>query len=326
MKRLILGSTVAALACMGTLQAQAWGDAFNYAAGTTIGNWNEFLRDWQSDGTQAVSENIRNYQHLTNTTDTTTSRDCCVDVVVNVNPAGQTLQFGGVIIRANDPGSGSFGSDLIHLKAQGGLSGFNRAWLYENSVTGSLSNTSAAMTSSTRARVRVLAIDSRVVGRIDHDMDGSWDVSLTKTVTLPVKMGPVGLCGYGGAIMDDFRHFNAVLLESTTSPAPNPGNTIELAMRGDANATYVAAISAGTGPIALGPTSGIPLSPDNFFFASLQGVFGNLVGVLDRNGDGTLKIAIPNVPGLAGISFYTAYVNAQPGITHISNDHQTTIQ
>lgn len=327
MRRLLVALVVIALvviASSAAVTAQSWSDAFNYPAGTIVGNWVEHLKDWQATGTAAMAQDIANYQHMTQPKQV--HRDCCVECVASYNTAAtSSLQFGGVIIRANNPGAGSFGSDLIHVKYQGSGGNFSIVYLYENNATGGLSAVNTSAGPSPSGRLRVLAIDNRVIAQVDTNQDGKWDAQVTKTVSLPVKSGPVGVCGYGGALVDTYRVFNAVLAAAVGSPAPNPGNTIQLVMRGSPRAPYIVGLSLGKGPIGLSPVVGIPLSYDPVLVASLSGAFLGFRGVLDVSGDGAFKIPIPKIPQLVGITFYTGFVNAQPGITHISNDHEVTI-
>lgn len=313
-------AVVVALGFGGNADAQVFTDTFTYPAGTQVGNWVEFLKDWQATGTQAESELISNYQYMTQPNSSV--QDGCAQCDVIYNTRTSSLQLVGVTLRTNNPGAGTLGADLLHCKFQGS-GGFNRLYLYENSVSGVLNNVSVATTRSSAGTVRMLAIDNRVVGQVDIDQNGSWDYTLTKIVSLPPKAGPFGVCGYGGGLVDNYKAFNGVILPSTTSPAPNPGNTIVLDLRGPVGGIFVAALSFGNSGIAL-PNGTVPLTPDPLFFLSASGAFPGLSGAFDGNGDATLGIPIPNSAALVGTTFYTAFVSGT-GITAFSNDHRTTI-
>lgn len=313
-------AVVVALGIGGNAHPQIYTDTFTYPAGTRVGNWVEFLRDWQALGTLAESQVITNYQYMTQPS--ISFKDGCAQCDVTYGPRSVVLQFAGVSLRTNDPGMWNYGADLVQVKFQGSL-GFNQLYLYENSESGSVSWVGVRTTRSQAGTVRLLAIDNRVVGQVDVDQNGSWDYTLTKTVSLPPRAGPIGVCGYAGSRVDNYKAFNGVILPSTTSPAPNPGNTIVLDLRGPSSGIWVAALSFGNSGIALANGT-VPLTPDPLFFLSASGAFPGLSGVFDGNGDATLGIPIPNSAALVGTTFYTAFVSGT-GITVFSNDHRTTI-
>jgi len=333
MNRVLLPLLVLGVLC-GMVQTQIWMDAFNYPPGPNLGTWKLDRGKWTCTGSMAKSEEIRQYQYLTQPGHL--YQDCAIECYVEYNPLStQALQFGGLTLRCNDPASFNFGGDLIVVKIQDNNSSgdFDSIWLYEHSTTGGLN--SSAKTSITptftKATVRLLAIDNRVIAQVDSTGDGLWDHVLTKTVTLAVKPGPVGLAGYGGALMDDFELFDAILMDDSASLPPEPGNEIKFVLRGFPNAPYQAATALSTPGIVLPDGRIVPLALDDIFKASatnvLPGLFKNFRGTLDGTGDGAVSIALPNIPGLKGITLFTAFVNYNGGvILNISNDHQVTIQ
>jgi len=327
MHRLLLAS-VTVLLIAGALGAQVWTDDFSYQPGTQVGSWVEHLKDWTATGTQAQAQPVTNYGHMTQPK--LTFQDCVADVEVEYNSQNGGLQFAGVILRANGPSQGSFGYDLLLIKAQGS-SNFNRAYLYEHSQTGSLSAVSVAITAFTKGRVRLAVIDSRLVARIDTNNDGKFDTTITKNVSLPVKSGPVGVCGYNGSFVDNYRLYDAVILDDAATPAPKPGNEYKMVLRGFPGATYQAATALSNAGIPIGGGRVIPLGVDSMLFASATNVlptlFKNYLGNLDGKGDGAISIALPNLPALTGVTLYTAFVNFKGStILTTSNDHQVTIQ
>jgi len=330
MRILTLALLALTLVCGGAT-AQVFMEPFNYPNSTTIGVWKEYLGNWNAVNARAESEQKRAYQYLVHPQYSLT--DCVVESLVIYNStSSQKLQLGGVSMRCNNPGRSPNGAALIHLKIQDNNSSgdLDRIYLYENSTTGSLSAVSTAVTPCMKATVRLLAIDKRVEAQVDTTGDGLWDYFLTKNVSLPVKAGPVGMPGYGGAQMDDFRLFDAVMLNATTSPKPQPGATLEFALRGKAGAGYQAATSLGNTGIPLPDGRVIPLAADQLFFVSasgiLPGTFVNYANFLDINGDSTVKIVLPHVPALVGITFYNGFATYDAsGILQISNDHQVTV-
>ena len=323
MKSLVLTLSLLAL-IGGAVSAQIWLEPFNYT-GTTLGSWAEYLGDWQAVNNTAESEQKGAYQYLVQPN--RVYQDCAVECLVYYNPNSiNKLQFGGVTLRCVNPAGGT---DLVHIKIQDNNSSgdFDRVYVYDRPGSSVYADPT---TPTTKARVRLLAIDSRLVGQADANLNGLWDIELNKTSALTLKSGAVGLCAYGGAQMDDFVIFDAVMLNSTASPAPQPGSALKFVMRGKAGAAYQAATSFGNSGIVLPDGRVIPLAPDALFFTSVSGflpsVFANYANFLDINGDGSVKVMLPNLPALVGITIFNGFVTYDAsGILQISNDHQVTI-
>ena len=314
----------------GSLGAQVWLDTFDYPAGPTIGAWVKHLStNWAATGTQVQAEPVAKYHHLTHPA--YVYQDCVAEVDVDYNSSHGGLEFGGVILRANAPGQNTYGSDLVLVKVQGS-SAFTITYLYEHSVTGGLGSTSKTLPSCTKARVRLHTIDQRVVARIDANRDGTWDVTVERNVSLPAKAGPVGICGYNGTFMDNYRIYNAVILEAQTGqPQPNPGTEYKMVIRGPAGDGYQAATSISTTGIVLPNGYVLPLTAETMMFASatnvLPTIFRNYQGFLDINGDASISLAIPALPVLTGLPLYTAFVAFKGStVTAVSNDHPIVIQ
>ncbi len=309
----------------GAAAAQVWMEPFNYPNGTTIGSWKEFLGDWNAVNNTAESEQKRAYQYLTQPN--RVYQDCALECMVFYNPkSSQKLQFGGVTVRCNNP-AGS--TDLVHVKVQDNNSSgdFDSIWLYDR-PGGATAKTS--ITGFLKAKVRLLCIDKRLEAQIDDTGDGLWDHILARTTALTVKAGPIGLCAYGGAQMDDFAVFDAVILGDTTNPKPQPNTVQKFVLRGKPGLGYQAATSFGNRGIVLPDGRVIPLTAEPLFFLSTSGlaptIFTNYNNFLDINGDNTVQLAIPNIPALIGNTVYTGFVTFDAsGIIQISNDHQVTI-
>lgn len=319
MQKLVLSFLVLGL-LSGLGAAQLWMEPFNYT-GTTLGSWAEYLGDWTAVNNMAQSEQKGAYQYLVQPN--RVFQDCALECYVEYNTSSvNKLQFGGVTFRCNNPAGNT---DLIHVKVQDNDSSgdFDSIWLYDR-PGGSTAKTSITPV-FLKCTVRMLSIGTRIVAQVDSDMDGKWDHVLTRATTIAVKPGPVGLCAYGGALMDDFEVFDGVLLDDVASPTPQPGAVVKFVMRGKASAAYQAACSFGTRGFVLPDGRIVPLTVDGLFFASIA-AFPGFGGLLDANGDGTLQVAIPKAAGLVGLTFYTAFVNYDgTGILNISNDHQVTI-
>jgi hypothetical protein len=119
---------------------------------------------------------------------------------------------------------------------------------------------------------------------------------------------------------------------------PRIGTTMPIALGRaptDGALNYGHALSFGSVPGIPIDTRVIPLNPDNLFLLSLvfvgPPVFNSFVGVLDAWGE-TLapSIGFPNIPGLAGVAFFNAWVTIDPGspsgIRFISRATSITIQ
>ena len=113
------------------------------------------------------------------------------------------------------------------------------------------------------------------------------------------------------------------------------GTTVTLSLdagTADAGLPYQVASSFGSGPIPI-DTRLACLSPDALLWLSIGGtvpsVFQNYAGVLDASGKATAMLNIPNIPALAQIRIYTAFItlsgSAPSGIKTISNTYMFTI-
>jgi hypothetical protein len=305
--------------------AQIWQDPFNYPNGTNLGAWQEYNGDWNAVNSMAECAQVSQWQYCTQPN--LLYKDCAAEVVgiYNAN-SKQALQFSGPAIRCGNPGSGSLGSDLIMAKIQG--SGrWTNLYLYElNATGGSKILQSTSFTGGQQGIVRLLGIDQRVVLQADTTGDGLWDYVFDQTTTVTAKGAPVGIDGYGGGQVDDFKLWDGVCLRDVNNPKPTPGASMKYVMRGWPGAAFQAAISLGNTGIVLPDGRVIPLTADGLFFASVFGAFPGFAGLLDGNGDGTVTFAIPKIPALVGVTYYFAFVNySTSGILNISNDEQTTI-
>jgi hypothetical protein len=329
MKTAILFSTVIVLIC-GSAMAQTWMDSFTYAAGPLPASWTLYGGTFVATGSAAQAEFRSIYQYAIEPV--RVLRDGVVQCDVIYNPKGNgNLQFGGVTLRCNDPTGGLYGADMVLMKVQGS-GGFTAIWVIELTPTGQFyAKEINGIKPFGRATVRLIAVDSRLTVQVDTDGDHRWDHVIEKTGRIQAKAGPMGFLGYNGVLIDNFKQFDAVAYGNRGGAQPQPGKTVIVELRGYPGQAYQAATALATSGIGLGPASAIPLQFDGVFFTSLFGlapvVFQDFTGRLDLGGDGRVSVAIPLLPALVGVSFFTAFVNFDStGITAISNDLGFTIE
>ncbi len=307
--------------------AQLFTDSFTYPDGPTFGTWVEDKGNWNAVSNQAESEQVFAWQYCTIPT-IPNIQDACVECDVRYNPSStQALQFGGVALRMNGAATDT---NLLMVKIQDNNSSgdFDSLWLYER-PGGATSNLTWGM--ATSARVRLLAIDNDVMAMADTNNDGVFDVVLRRTVALAPTPGPVGIDGFGGALIDNFAFYDAVIMPLSSNPTPTPGAKIDYKLRGFPNAAYQVATSLGNSGIALPSGAIVPLSLDQLFFASVSGnlptVFQGYTGVMDSNGDASASLQLPPIPALTGITLFTSFMNlAGTTFLNVSNEDHLTIQ
>ena len=115
---------------------------------------------------------------------------------------------------------------------------------------------------------------------------------------------------------------------------PTPGGVFNIRIRfaNHPGKPYVAAASLSPRPGIPVDSRTIPLTPDNFFAASvvIPQIFVNFQGVLDLNGRASPYIPIPNAAVLKGFRFFLAAVVVDPAapssIAQISQEYGVTIQ
>ena len=108
--------------------------------------------------------------------------------------------------------------------------------------------------------------------------------------------------------------------------------TLKLAATEDAGLPYVVGSSLGTGPIPI-DTRTLGLSYDALLWTSVSGlaggVFKNYAGKIGNNNRAQAFMAIPDLPGLVGITVYSAFftldANAPSGVKSISNTYPLKI-
>lgn len=313
--------------------AQVFTDRFDYPPGPLAGPWRVDSGAWTVTGSaaQASVSTIRQYATLQRFA----IADVAVEGLVIHNPAAPATQRGGITVRANNP---TYGRDLVVLEVINGSpsagTGFDTVLLgeFHPQPTGPGGAVGWKLAPHfTRARIRLIVRDQRYQASIDIADDGTWERTFGST-SRAVKpgIGALGLHGYAGARIADFRVFNAVLIDSLAAPYSRPGAVIPLELRGFPGAAYQVAASFGTGGVMVAGGR-IPLDLDPLFFGTVTGAFSAVFlgasGRLDAAGDAVLRVAIPAAPALVGLRFYLAFVTYTPGyVLEFSNDHEFVIR
>lgn len=317
---------VIVLALAAAAGAQVYVETFSYPDGPTIPGWTAAAGTWAiSNGRLVASGSGWRYINK----DGITAKDCVMDGEFFL--VTSTLQFGGLTGR--HPG-GTSTTNLVMCKIQnnsspGPVTAFNRCYIYEQ--PGGSVYQDVPLPRPTTVFCRMILLDARAWMLVDADQNGTFEMTVGPyPLTSVLGTGLVGMNSYGPCEMDNFKFYNAVLVDATGNPAPQPGASLKFALRGRIGAAYQAASSLGRSGISIGSGRSIPLAVDSLFFLTLSRaaptIFANYVGFLDINGDGTLQVNLPKASALVGVTFYTAFITFDPsGILQVSNDHQVAI-
>ena len=308
------------------LGAQVLVETFTYPNGPTIPGWTGGPGSWSINNGRLTATGS-GWRYITR--DGLKAKDCVMDGEFFL--IGSALQFGG--LTARHPG-GSTTTNLVMCKIQnnsspGPVTAFNRGYVYEQ--PGGSVYTDVPLPRPTSCFCRMVILDTNAWMLVDADQDGIFEMTVgPRPLTSVLQAGLVGMNSYGACEMDNFKYYNAVIFDDPASPKPQPGASLKFVLRGKAGAGYQAASSFGRAGIPVGSGWSIPLTADPLFFLTVSGavpaLFSNYASFLDINGDGSVKVHLPGVPALVGITIFTAFVTYDPsGILEISNDHQVTI-
>jgi len=261
--------------------------------------------------------------------------------VARVNAAGSALDFCGYI-----GGSGNDGGMAIALSPSGHVHVAGCTASHESSFpvqdgpdltfNGGCDAFVAKLDSSGRGLIHCGYIggDSYDDGQgIALDASGNIYVhgyAYSTEATFPVKGGP-DLTHNGGP-----NHYNqsdtfVAKLRVTRLQAmgtPQPGGTVRLDLTASTSAgrSYQLGSSLGPGPIMI-DSRRLDLSPDALLEVSTKNywpmIFSGYSGVIDRSGQASASVRIPNSLALVGVRIYSAFVTLSPaapsGIKSISN-------
>lgn len=326
MKRFALFS-FALLILLGTaLSAQFFTETFSYPNGTTIPGWATVNGTWQiTNGRLTATGSGWRYINKSGTL----TKDCVLDGEFFL--IGSAIQFGG--LTARHPG-GTSTSSLVMCKIQnnstpGPVTAFTRCYIYEQPGTSLYQDVPVPRPVS--AYCRMIVADNSVWMLTDADKDGVFEMSTGPfTVATVTHAGLAGMNSYGACEMDNFKYYNAVVINDAANPKPQPGSALRFNLRGIPSSSYQAASSFGRSGIPIGGGVQIPLSADPLFFLSasnvLPAVFSNYAGLLDPSGSGSVGVKLPQAAALVGISIFTAIVTYDRfGINGVSNDHLVII-
>jgi hypothetical protein len=176
-------------------------------------------------------------------------------------------------------------------------------------------------------RLLVQGTEARAQFDIDPP-DGKWDYEFTLN-GVPTSGSEWGPYAWNGSWADDVKFFDAAIFRRSTFGQPNIGTTVALDLYAPtANAPYVLIPSLMSGMIALPNGWFSPIVPDALSGAAplLPAVFQGFVGNLDGSGTATARLAIPNVPALAGVTVWVAGVvldgRLPPSFLHLFNEER----
>ncbi len=310
------------------LGAQVFEEHFNFPNGSLVPGWTQEVGTWvirngRLAGTGPGWRFITKNNFL--------AADCVLDGTFFF--AGKGVQFGGLAGR--QPGKGS-GTNLVLGKIQDnwGGTGFDQAYLYELPQRHTYTN--LAGRGALSADLRLILLGGKAWLRLDTDRNGLYESTLGPLTLTHVKgPGLIGMASYGPTEMDDFKFFDAVLMEVPGS-LPKIGSTYRMRFRAPPTRAwgftpYICFASLSNTGIPLKARK-IPLGPDPMILLSLvlPDIFNRFLGILDKNGDAYPEIRIPNDPSLLGGVLYVAGITLDPrkpyAVGAISNDHRVLIR
>jgi hypothetical protein len=309
-----------------SLSAQVFVETFSYPNGPSVPGWTAASGTWAINNGRLYGSGS-GWRYINK--NGLTAKDCVMDGEYFL--IGSATQFGG--LTARHPG-GSSTTNLVMCKVQnnstpGPKTALNRCYIYEQpggSVYKDIPNPRP-----TSAFARMIILDTNAWMLVDANKDGIFEMMVgPRALTSVHGSGLCGMNSYGACEMDNFKFYNAVILGASANPMPQPGASLKFDLRGTAALGYQAASSFGRAGIPIGGGKAVPLSGDPLFFLTVTNaipvLFANYAGYLNTNGDGSVKVNLPNAPALVGITIFTAFVTFdRNGIQEISNDHQVTI-
>jgi hypothetical protein len=319
-------TSIAALAFLGLATAQTFTDRFDYPPGTTIPGYTEQWGNWTATGGTIRTQTIPSHQHLTR--DGSLDRDACVEVLAHYDVFQAQASYLGPVLGHVNMG---IASQYLVLRLEdagapsGGWDSFG-VYRYVDSLITSL-NVGGTLTPPARSvRARLQVTDEPGGARhvqvfLDTNLDGLWDVTRDATPALvPAQAGRFGVAGFGPAIADDLRYFDATLY---LFDPPRVGNPVRFFGRGLPSRNWQGACSLGHSGIPIGGGRAIPLDADALLSVSLS--FPGFAGVTDASGNFTMILSVPSAPALVGLRVWCSAVTWSAGIDEIAPDVEVTI-
>lgn len=163
--------------------------------------------------------------------------------------------------------------------------------------------------------------DFVVAGDIDHDGDLDLLVSNRDSNSVTVLKNTAA-----GAVTSPTMISNGPLLVNATT-------RIQLSAPTERGKAYVAALSFGAGPLQLPDGRFVPIGPSILLDVTIlpgHPLFPDNFGVLDGSGHKYVRFVLPNLPSLAGLNVFGAFLvfdaNRPTGIGAVSSQLATSIQ
>jgi len=319
-------SLIAAWTLCGLATAQTFTDRFDYPPGTMIPGWTEQVGNWSATGGTVRTQTLPGHQHLTR--NGILDRDACVEVTAHYDVFQAQTSYLGPLVGHRNMGIASIYL-MLRLEDAGQPSGgwdTYGVYTYVDSLVTSLNlgGTISPPTRAARARLQVTDDPTgtrRVQLFLDTDLDGRWNVTRDGTpVLLPAQAAGFGIAGFGPAIADDLKYFDATLY---LNDPPRVGNPVRLFGRSLPSRNWQGACSLGHSGIPIGGGRAIPLDADALLALSLS--FPGFAGVTDASGGFTMTLSIPPAPVLAGLTVWCSAVTWSAGIDEIAPDVEVRI-
>lgn len=319
-------ATLLALAV--TLPAQQFTETFTYPDGPAPGWTNQTLAQTVKSG-RLVPSGTKSPHYITLDAYPNVAASV-VDVDVYY-PAVVGLHYGGLTAR-HPGGSGSVGQLYAKLQDNSGtgFGYYSSMWLYE-APGGATSLTTGINTLA--GTVRLITLGRTAWYQLDSNKDGIFESTITRPFAAATTKdrGYVGITGYNLAEMDDFKFYDAVVMQDPTTP-PKINTTYQMTFDAElvgGNPTpWLVAFSLGKAGIPLGAGRSLPLTFDPLFNATVGLGFGGLL--TSAAPQGVVQLPLPNDPGLVGLQVFAAGITIDSsklyGIGAISNDHMFTIE
>jgi len=178
------------------VRAQAYSDSFTYPDGTVVPGWTEKRADWvvSAGRVHSVTVPTPGAAHAIMTKDGFNLRDTVTEITAYYEGVANTIQAGGLCVRENGAPTHT---NLVLCKVQDNSTasmppGFDIRYVYEYAATG-VSTASAIAPIISSARIRFIVVNNQATMLVDNDLNGTWDSTLTRTLTSQLGAGDSGV-------------------------------------------------------------------------------------------------------------------------------------